>query len=95
MTRDELELTEHAALLRMPQERLTIDDLVVALNTGEMIASYPDDRPWPSQLTLGWVEGRPVHVCWARTPDGKARIITAYRPDPKLWDDTFKRRVRR
>lgn len=97
MTREDLQLTDHAALVSLPRESLTVDDVLVVLTTGETIREYPEDRPYPSQLMLGWVAGRPVHVCWALTPAGTARIITAYRPDrrPDLWDDAFRRKVRR
>lgn len=40
---------------------------------------------------LGFVKGRPVHVVVARDPDASiCTIVTAYIPDPRLWDDDFK-----
>ena len=42
-------------------------------------------------------DGRTIHVVWA-VPAGERRptiLVTAYRPDPDLWDTDFKRRTRR
>ena len=67
-----------------------VEDVVAA---GEVIASYPDDAPYPSVLVLGFDQGRPVHVVVAREA-GTAfcHIVTVYRPDPELWGDEFKTR---
>jgi len=60
---------------------------------GEVIASYPDDAPFPSALVLGFDDGRPVHVVVARDAGtALCHIVTVYRPDPELWGDDFKTR---
>lgn len=60
---------------------------------GEVIASYPEDKPFPSVLILGFEEGQPVHVVVARDADTRrCYIVTVYRPDPELWSDDFKQR---
>ena len=52
------------------------------LRAGELIEDYPDDRPFPSTLFLGWLVKKPLHVV---APLGesvpKVFIITAYEPD--------------
>ncbi|GAB4149448.1 MAG: DUF4258 domain-containing protein [Sphingomonadales bacterium] len=60
---------------------------------GEVIATYPDDRPFPSALILGSdIEGA-VHVVVAQDAAvGLCYIITVYRPDPGLWDKDFRTR---
>ena len=37
---------------------------------------------------------KPVHVVWGIAKDFEepAVLVTAYRPDPERWDETFKRR---
>lgn len=58
--------------------------------TGQVIAEYPEDRPYPSRLLLGRVANRSIHVVLAY--DAGTRIgcvVTAYEPDPKIWDETF------
>jgi hypothetical protein len=81
------------ALRRMFERRISVDDIRVALENGEIIEDYPDDVPYPSGLTLGWVAGRPLHIVAAEvTNTGETIIITVYEPDPKLWESNFKRR---
>jgi len=63
------------------------------VSQGEIIADYPDDRPYPSSLILGFDQTRPIHVvaaCNAVTDE--CYVVTVYLPDPALWDETFKRR---
>lgn len=58
-----------------------------------MIASYPDDRPFPSALILGYEQNEPIHLVVARDPaSGICFVITVYRPDPALWDEDFRTR---
>jgi len=60
---------------------------------GEIIASYPDDRPFPSALILGFDQARPIHVVAARNlVTGECHVVTVYVPDPTLWDAAFKQR---
>lgn len=58
---------------------------------GEIIASYPDDKPHPSALLLGFDADRPVHIVVARNINsGECTVVTVYRPDPQTWNDDFK-----
>lgn len=60
---------------------------------GEVIASYPDDTPYPSTLLLGFDDGQPIHVVVAQDAAAAlCHIVTVYRPDPELWGDDFKTR---
>jgi hypothetical protein len=65
------------------------------LETGQVIATYSEDRPYPSRLLLGWPEGAPLHVLIAEnTADREIIVITVYGPDPDLWDADFRKRRR-
>jgi Domain of unknown function (DUF4258) len=81
------------ALKRMFQRGLTLQAVARALEQGEVITHYPDDHPYPSKLVLGWDAGVPVHVVAALTEQGDTVVITAYVPEPSLWDETFKRKL--
>ena len=60
---------------------------------GEVIASYPDDMPFPSMLILGFDERRPIHVVVAKDAViGLCYVITVYRPDSDVWSSDFKTR---
>ena len=59
---------------------------------GEVIREYPDDTPFPSRLMLGWREQRPLHIVAADDDDEQTIIITAYEPDPNLWEADFKKK---
>lgn len=68
-------------------DRLVLDDVFFSTLHGEVIASYPTDRPYPSCLIYGPAQdGRPVHSVWAyNEARPRAILITVYRPDPKRW----------
>lgn len=72
-------------------------DVIAGVVTAVAIEEYPDRARGPSVLALqDDGEARPIHVIWA-IPAGQRRpaiLVTAYRPDPKLWDGDFKRRIR-
>ena len=63
--------------------------------TAIAVEDYRDRRRGPSVLALqDDADGRPIHVVWT-IPAGARRpavLVTAYRPDPALWDSEFKRR---
>jgi len=62
--------------------------------SGEVIADYPDDSPYPSRLLLGFVGERPLHVVLAIDSAGeRCYVITVYEPDPTQWEAGY--RVRR
>lgn len=67
--------------------------MLEVINKGEFITEYPDDKPLPSFLILGFVDAGPIHVVAAVDQESQTcHIITAYRPDPILWSEDFKLR---
>ncbi|MBM4048335.1 MAG: DUF4258 domain-containing protein, partial [Planctomycetes bacterium] len=54
---------------RMFQRGVTGSDVRGVIATGEVIASYPDDRPYPTGLLLGFPAARPLHVVIALDRD--------------------------
>lgn len=60
---------------------------------GEVIASYPDDNPYPSVLVLGFEQNRPIHLVVAQHQEtGTCYVVTVYVPEPGLWNESFKQR---
>ncbi|MEX1206395.1 MAG: DUF4258 domain-containing protein [Dongiaceae bacterium] len=81
------------AIRRMFERKISVADVRKAVETGEVIESYPGDTPYPSRLVLGWSGSRPVHVVVAdNVAAGETVVITAYRPDPALWNKSFRQR---
>ena len=79
------------AVKRMFDRSIRHDEVIEVIHHGEVIADYPDDEPFPSCLMLGFVHGRPLHVVVAvETKSSSCCIITAYDPDPNLWNKKFK-----
>jgi beta-phosphoglucomutase-like phosphatase (HAD superfamily) len=82
------------ALTRMFERRISVEDVRTAITRGEVVQTYPDDKPYPSRLLLGWIGTRPLHVVVAEdSEDGILIVVTAYEPDPIQWDSGFKRKV--
>jgi hypothetical protein len=75
---------------------IRVDEVLEALDTGEIIEEYLDDQPYPSCLILGRTRAaRPLHiVCAPVLTEHRLIVITIYQPDPARWEADFKRRKR-
>jgi len=72
---------------------ITKDDVVKVIKKGEIISEYPDDKPYPSKLLLGYIDNEPLHiVVGIDESDITCIVITAYQPDLKIWKSDFKTR---
>ena len=81
------------AIRQMFHRDIAKDDVIRAINTGQVIIDYPDDTPYPSCLILGFIDDNPIHVVFAFDRENKTGIIiTAYIPALKLWAEDFKSR---
>ena len=77
----------------MFMRRISKEDVRGILNSGEIIEDYPEDKPYPSRLVLGWSHSRPIHVVIADNSEKEETIIiTVYEPDTARWEMDFKRR---
>lgn len=88
----DLEFRTHA-IRRMAERDIEAREVRHVIENGQRIEKYPDDEPYPSELLLGWSDGRPIHVVAAldRT-ESIYYIITVYEPDPDRWSDDFTER---
>ena len=63
------------------------------IEQGDTIERYPQDMPYPSRLVLGYGGGHALHVVVAdNAHDDETIVVTAYEPDPALWQPGFRRR---
>ena len=88
-------ITDHADE-EAAADHLVMDEVFQSVRNGEIIESYPSDKPYPSCLVYGRTEeGHPVHSVWGYNKvNSWAVLVTVYRPDPNRWVDWRERRRR-
>ena len=78
--------------LRLNERNITVDDIMNAIDNGEIIEQYPDDFPFPSCLILGLsINDVYIHIVVSMNDD-KIYLITAYIPDTDKWEADMKTR---
>jgi hypothetical protein len=79
----------------LEEDAIVATEAIIGIATATAIEDYPDRTRGPSVLALQHdADGRAIHVVWA-IPAGERRpavLVTAYRPDPELWDSDFRER---
>lgn len=86
-------LWTHHVNMRFGVRRLTRDMICSAIDSYEIIESYPEDKYLPSYLVRGDHLAGIFHVLVAADVGGQnVRIVTAYLPDVSKWDVEFRRR---
>ncbi len=90
--RSEYEFTKHAVdctILR----HISVSEISEAVENGEIIEDYPNDKYGPSCLILGFTNaGRPLHVQISHPEQPVLKVITVHIPDPAEWVDFKERR---
>jgi hypothetical protein len=72
----------------MYERGITISAVAKVVTDGQIIAEYPDDRPFPSRLLLGFPGGSALHVVVAHDQAALTDyMVTAYVPGPDQWYD--------
>ena len=81
------------AIRQMFARRISVDEVQEVAVKGETIAEYPEDTPYPSELLLGFLGGRPIHIVFAYdNVTGTGHVVTAYVPDARIWEPDFRTR---
>ncbi len=80
----------------MAKRAIKEQEIEHAIQNGETIETYPDDKPFPSRLIYALVNGRPIHLVLGFDESSKAcYIITAYEPNIEKFELDFKTRKRK
>lgn len=82
-----IRFTAHA-FQRLFERGISPRECEEAFRVSQVIESYLEDEPFPSELRLGYAGTKPLHLVVAETPDS-IHVITAYAPDPVLWSPDF------
>ena len=81
----------------LSEDGLTAREIIAGIEKGFLIEDYPTFAKGPCALFLQHDSNdKPVHVVWGvpKNHDEPAVLITAYRPDPKRWDRTYRKRLK-
>ncbi|MBE0434298.1 MAG: DUF4258 domain-containing protein [Methylomicrobium sp.] len=90
----ELRISEHG-YDELAEDHLTVKEVIAGIRAAVIVEEYPNYPKGPSALFLQKDNaGCSIHVVWG-IPQGyekPAVLITAYRPDPERWNESFMRR---
>lgn len=76
--------------MRLAGRCLARDEILAAVNTYEIIESYPKDKYLPSYLVLA---SSRFHIQFATDVEGdNVRVVTAYLPGPNEWTPDLRTR---
>jgi hypothetical protein len=78
------------ALERMISRNISFEEVEKAINEGEIIKDYPDDKPFKSCLILAIVNKKPLHIVVSQDNEGNCFVISTYEPDKEIWYKDFK-----
>jgi len=88
-------ISEHA-YDELGDDGVTAREVLGSVEKAVIVDEYPEYPKGPCVLLLQRDRtGSPIHVVWG-IPKGYDRpvvLVTAYRPDPGRWDETFTRRL--
>ena len=82
--------TKHA-LERMFERDIESNECILAFEQGNIVEDYPDDTPFPSQLRIGPINGKIIHVVGAISNE-IVHIITVYEPTSVRWTEDYMKR---
>ena len=87
-----ISISKHA-FYRLQMRGITEHEIEYVVHNGLVIEEYPEDKPYPSRLIYGCIQGKHLHVVAAYdTIRDKEIAITTYEPDPADWQDGFVKR---
>ena len=81
------------AVQRMFERNVSVRNVALALQSGEIVEDYSSEMPEPSRLVLGFQGKRPFHLVTSENVErNETTIITVYLPEPQKWTKDFRNR---
>ncbi len=91
---ENVNISRHA-LNKALDRNIELKDAIEVIKIGVVITEYPDTKPHPCYLILGFLNNQPHHVVVAKdTFEEECWLVTVYIPDPKLWSEDFKTKIK-
>ena len=91
---EEVRISEHG-YDELSEDGIFVRDAIRGVSEAVVVEEYPPSGRGPAVLVLEFDRGKePIHVVWG-IPAGHespAVLITAYRPNPEIWDSDFMKR---
>ncbi len=94
VNKGEVRISEHG-YNELAEDAISINDIFNGIQEAVVLEEYPNYPKGPCVLLLQKdKDSKPIHVVWgiAKGYEMPVILVTAYRPDPERWDDTFTRR---
>ncbi len=79
----------------LANDGLFVREIVSSIESGTVVEDYPNYPKGASVLVLqNDLQQNPIHVVWGipKGHNSPAVLVTAYRPDPERWNETFTER---
>ena len=89
-----IKISEHG-YDELANDDLTAREIIKGVEDSILLEDYPDYPKGSCVLVLQKDRnGEPVHAVWGipKNLSQPAVLVTAYRPEPELWDEEFMRR---
>lgn len=90
----EVRISDHG-YNELAEDGILAREAIEGISRAIIIEDYPDYSRGPCVMVLQKDrEQKPIHIVWG-IPKGHtspAVLVTGYRPDPELWDESFLRR---
>lgn len=85
-----ISFSDHA-ISQMFKRDISVENVKQVILSGEIIAEYPIDKPFPSSLVLGYINRKALHVVVAMNElNGHCIVVTAYVPTLDIWEVNFR-----
>ena len=79
--------------MRLRGRHVPREAILASAGAYEIIESYPEDKYLPSYLVYSKYQGKVFHALFATdVKDDNVRIVTAYEPNPRKWEEDLRTR---